>query len=59
MTVWDGGQLEGDSSRGQSEWQGTSILWLKHLDEYSFDFMYDPQETLQVVSFRNSLLFLR
>lgn len=26
VTVWDGGQLEGDTSYGQSEWQGTGTL---------------------------------
>lgn len=34
VTVWDGGQLEGDTSSTQSEWQGTRTLQPKHLDEF-------------------------
>lgn len=44
VTVWEGGQLEGDPSSGQSEWQGTRIPQSKHLDEYCFYFIHDPQQ---------------
>lgn len=36
VPVWDGGQLEGDTSHDQSEWQGTGTLQPKHLAECCF-----------------------
>lgn len=43
VTVWEGGQVEGDPSSGQSEWQGTRIPQSKHPDDYYFRFIHDLQ----------------
>lgn len=47
--------VRGGPQRDQSEWQSTRIPRPKHLNEYCFHFMYDPQETLDVLSFRKQL----